>query len=49
MPKKHTLTYNSNLYPELTLLTRDVTCSKLERYGENIDDKKLSVKHTLRN
>ena len=23
------------------------TCSKLQRYGENIGDKKLSVEHTL--
>ena len=31
---------------ELAPLTRDVTCSKLQRYGENIGDKKLSVKQT---
>ena len=28
-------------------LTRDVTCSKLCRYGENMGDKKFSVEHTL--
>ena len=28
-------------------LTRDVTCFKLWKYGENIGDKKLLLKHTL--
>ena len=27
-------------------LTRGVTCSKLQRYGENIGDKKLPVEHS---
>ena len=27
-------------------LLRDITCSKLSRYGENIGDKKLPVEHT---
>ena len=31
-----------------SLLTRDALCFKLQRFGENIDDKKLSVEHTLR-
>ena len=35
------------LYCEHATLTRDVTCSKLWRYGGNISDKKLSVEHTL--
>ena len=36
----------SILYSELAPLTRDVTCSKLQRYGENTGDKKLSVEQT---
>ena len=39
-------TWSSNLYCELAPLTRDVTCSKLKRYGEKIDDKKLPVEQT---
>ena len=34
------------LYSELARLTRDVTCFKLQRYGENKGDKKLSAEHT---
>ena len=38
---------NSILYSELVPLTRDVTCSKLQKKGKNISDKKLSEEHTL--
>ena len=39
-------TENSILYSELVPLTRDVNkLQTLERYGENPDDKKLSVEH----
>ena len=34
-----------SLYSELARLTREVTCFKLQRYGENIGDKKLSAEH----
>ena len=34
------------LYSELVPLTPEITWSKLNRYGENIGDKKLSVEHT---
>ena len=49
MPKKYmyiNMKQHSYLYCELAPLTRDVTCSKLQRYRENIGDKKLSMKHT---
>ena len=48
MPKNFMEIWCSNLSYELTLLTRDVTCSKLWRCRENIGgDKKLSVEQTL--
>ena len=34
--------FNVNSTPPI----RDVTCSELKRYGENIGDKKLWVEHT---
>ena len=34
---------NNIIYTERTPLTRDVTWSKLSRYGESIADQKLSV------
>ena len=34
------------LYSELARLNHDVTCFKLQRYGEIIGDKKLSAEHT---
>ena len=34
------------VYSKLTPLTRDATYSKLQRYGENVGDKKLSMEHT---
>ena len=46
MPGKYMQIKSSILYCELVPLTRDVTCSKLQRYLENISDKKLSVEHT---
>ena len=36
----------SSSYCEFAPLTRDVICSTLQRYRENIGDKKLSVEHT---
>ena len=47
MPKNFMEIWCSNLSYELTLLTRDETCSKLWRCGKNIVDKKLSVEQTL--
>ena len=40
--KQKVVFFNLNYH----LLTRDVTCSKCQRSGENIGDKKLSVGHT---
>ena len=28
-------------------MTRDVTCYELKRWGESIDEKKLSMEHSL--
>ena len=36
IPKKYMYTYSSILYSKLATLTCDVTCSKLQRDGENI-------------
>ena len=47
MPKNFMEIWCSNLSYELTLLTRNVTCSKLWRCRENKGDKKLSVEQTL--
>ena len=47
MSKNYMKTQNSILYSELAPMTRDETCSRLQRYGENVGDKKLSVEHTL--
>ena len=47
MLKEHLKIKNSILYSELVPLTRDVTCSKLQKKGKNISDKKLSEEHTL--
>ena len=44
MPKKY-IKKVCILFSELPL-TRDITCSKLQRDGENIIDDKLSVRHT---
>ena len=34
---------SSILYFELATLTRDTTCSKLQRYGENTTDQKMAM------
>ena len=34
------------LHSKLASLTRDVTCFKLQRYGENLNARKLSVKNS---
>ena len=44
--KKFKETKSSTVFFELAPLTRDVTSSKLQRYGENTGDKKLPVEHT---
>ena len=40
---KHRVAFSTLNSPSLL---RDITCSKLSRYGENTGDKKLSVEHT---
>ena len=42
IPRKQTQIYSNILYCEPAPLTRDVTCSKLQKYGENIGEKKFS-------
>ena len=45
--KKAYVNIKMHFLHELAPVTRDVTCSKYQRYGENICDKKLSVERTL--
>ena len=44
--KKVYVSIKQHFYYEHATLTRDITCSKLQRYGKNIGDKRLSVEHT---